>query len=77
MPLRGFSLGQVPRPPHLAEALQVETNQGVAEPLAPLLGGSTFSFGLILAVALLGIGSGGLAYSLLFGRRRSASVECR
>ncbi|PYK31603.1 MAG: spermidine synthase, partial [Verrucomicrobia bacterium] len=43
--------------------------------LAPLLGGSTFSFGLILAVALLGIGSGGLAYSLLFGRRRSASVR--
>jgi spermidine synthase len=30
--------------------------------LAPLLGGSTFTFGLILAVALLGIGSGSLAY---------------
>jgi spermidine synthase len=35
--------------------------------LAPLLGGSTYSFGLILAVALLGIGLGGLAYG--FGPR--------
>ena len=33
--------------------------------LAPLLGGSTFSFGLILACALLGIGSGGVAYAFL------------
>jgi len=31
--------------------------------LAPLLGGSTYSFGLILAVALLGIGLGGLGFS--------------
>jgi spermidine synthase len=38
--------------------------------LAPLLGGSTYSFGLILAVALLGIGSGGAAYAL----RRSDRV---
>jgi spermidine synthase len=30
--------------------------------LAPLLGGSSYSFGLILSVALLGIGVGGLAY---------------
>ncbi len=30
--------------------------------LAPLLGGSTYSFGLILATALLGIGVGGLAF---------------
>ena len=36
--------------------------------LAPLLGGSTFTFGLILAVALFGIGAGGLLYAL-FGRR--------
>ena len=36
--------------------------------LAPLLGGSTFTFGLILAVALLGIGAGGLLYAI-FGRR--------
>jgi len=31
--------------------------------LAPLLGGSTYTFGLILAVALLGIGVGGLLYA--------------
>jgi spermidine synthase len=33
--------------------------------LGPLLGGSLFTFGLILAVALAGIGTGGLAYALL------------
>jgi len=38
--------------------------------LVPLLGGSTYSFGLILAVALLGIGLGGAAYAL----RRSDRV---
>lgn len=32
--------------------------------LAPLLGGSTFTFGVILALALAGIGLGGLAYSV-------------
>jgi len=37
--------------------------------LAPLLGGSTFTFGLILAVALAGIGVGGLAYAALFANR--------
>ncbi|HST30572.1 MAG TPA: fused MFS/spermidine synthase [Chthoniobacterales bacterium] len=42
--------------------------------LAPLLGGSTFSFGLILAVALLGIGLGGIAYGF-FGLQRSASLQ--
>jgi spermidine synthase len=42
--------------------------------LGPLLGGSTFSFGLILAVALLGIGLGGVAYGS-FGLKRSASLE--
>ncbi|MEM1030226.1 MAG: fused MFS/spermidine synthase [Myxococcota bacterium] len=31
--------------------------------LAPLLGGSTYTFGLILTVALLGIGIGGLMYT--------------
>lgn len=36
--------------------------------LAPLLGGSTFTFGLILAMALLGIALGGTAYSLVSGR---------
>jgi len=39
--------------------------------LAPLLGGTTFTFGLILAVALLGIGSGSFLYSLA---QRRASV---
>jgi spermidine synthase len=38
--------------------------------LCPLLGGSTFTFGLILAVALLGIGLGGLIYAFGFGERR-------
>lgn len=42
--------------------------------LAPLLGGSTFSFGLILAVALLGIGLGGVAYALL-NLKRAASLQ--
>ncbi len=32
--------------------------------LSPLLGGTTFMFGLILAIALLGIGLGGAAYAL-------------
>ncbi len=38
--------------------------------LGPILGGTTFTFGLILAVALTGIGMGGAAYSLLFRDRR-------
>ena len=37
--------------------------------LGPLLGGSSYTFGLILAVALLGIGLGGLLYTQL-GRDR-------
>lgn len=41
--------------------------------LSPILGGTTFMFGLILAVALAGIGTGGAIYS--FGRRdRTASA---
>ena len=39
--------------------------------LAPLLGGSTFTFGLILAIALLGIGLGGAAYSFWGGGGRA------
>ncbi|HEY3054166.1 MAG TPA: fused MFS/spermidine synthase [Thermoanaerobaculia bacterium] len=35
--------------------------------LTPLLGGTTFTFGLILATALLGIGLGGAAYSFWSG----------
>lgn len=41
--------------------------------LAPLLGGSTFTFGLILAVALLGIGAGSILF-LLGNRARPASI---
>ncbi len=41
--------------------------------LGPLLGGSVFTFGLILAVALVGIGVGGLLYSLI-GVNRPASL---
>jgi spermidine synthase len=37
--------------------------------LAPILGGSTFTFGLILAMALLGIGAGGLLYGVAAGDR--------
>src|SRR5204862_2769382 len=40
--------------------------------LAPLLGGTTYTFGLILAVALAGIGSGGFGYALV--RRTRASL---
>lgn len=42
--------------------------------LAPLLGGSTFSFGGILAVALAGIGLGGAAYAV-FGRDKPATFR--
>jgi spermidine synthase len=37
--------------------------------LSPILGGSTFTFGLILAVALMGIGLGGAAYALFRANR--------
>lgn len=43
--------------------------------LAPLLGGSSYTFGLILAVALLGIGLGGLLYSLGSESRRPTLVS--
>ncbi len=42
--------------------------------LGPLLGGSVFTFGLILAVALAGIGAGGLLYAFV-GRDKPASVS--
>lgn len=42
--------------------------------LGPLLGGTTFTFGLILALALLGIGLGGAAYSVFF-RQRPATLQ--
>ena len=41
--------------------------------LGPLLGGSVFTFGLVLAVALAGIGAGGLLYALV-GRNRPATL---
>ncbi|HYM25922.1 MAG TPA: fused MFS/spermidine synthase [Vicinamibacterales bacterium] len=37
--------------------------------LAPLLGGSVFTFGLVLALALAGIGIGGLVYALVSSDR--------
>jgi len=42
--------------------------------LGPLLGGTVFTFGLILAVALLGIGLGGLFYSL-YGKNKPATLR--
>lgn len=36
--------------------------------LAPILGGTAFTFGLILCVALFGIGVGGIAYNFVFSR---------
>ena len=42
--------------------------------LSPLLGGSTFTFGLILAVALLGIGLGGALYAIA-GRRAGGTIS--
>jgi spermidine synthase len=39
--------------------------------LAPILGGTVFMFGIILAVALLGIGVGGLVYAALAPKRVS------
>jgi predicted membrane-bound spermidine synthase len=39
--------------------------------LAPILGGTTYTFGLILSVVLLGIGLGGIAYPLIFRSRRA------
>ena len=41
--------------------------------LGPILGGSVYTFGLVLAVALAGIGIGGLLYALA-GARRPPSV---
>lgn len=43
--------------------------------LAPLLGGTTYTFGIILAVALTGIGIGGALYPLLFRRRSPTALH--
>ena len=45
--------------------------------LGPLLGGSVFTFGLILAVALAGIGIGGLLYALTSERSRRVALGIR
>ena len=37
--------------------------------LVPLLGGTVYTFGLVLATALLGMGTGGALYAVLFARR--------
>src|SRR2546428_8250720 len=42
--------------------------------LGPLLGGSVFTFGLVLAVALAGIGAGGLLYALGAGDPRASQI---
>ncbi len=42
--------------------------------LAPVLGGSTYTFGLILAVALAGIGLGGAAYPVIFRNRAPSAA---
>jgi spermidine synthase len=42
--------------------------------LAPLLGGSVFTFGLVLAIALVGVGLGGLAYALAAANRPATLV---
>jgi len=42
--------------------------------LAPILGGTSYTFGMILAVALAGIGAGGLIYSMGSRRRRPTLV---
>lgn len=42
--------------------------------LTPLLGGTTFMFGLVLAMALLGIGAGGAVYSFWRSDRAASAV---
>ena len=37
--------------------------------LGPILGGTVYTFGLVLAVALFGVGAGGLSYAVVFRRR--------
>lgn len=43
--------------------------------LGPILGGSTFTFGAILAVALAGIGAGGVLYPLLYRHRKPTFAD--
>jgi spermidine synthase/MFS family permease len=39
--------------------------------LGPILGGTTFTFGIILAIALFGIGAGGALYAVFWSNRRT------
>ena len=43
--------------------------------LGPILGGTTFTFGLILTAALAGIGMGAAAYPWFFPRRRLVTID--
>lgn len=69
-------------PPHAGFALWAAAVVGFAfllmelvwyRMLGPILGGSTFTFGLILAMALLGIGLGGFVYALV-GQKREPTL---
>lgn len=42
--------------------------------LAPILGGTTYTFGLVLAIALLGMGTGGVLYTFR-GQRSAATLR--
>src|ERR1019366_6391117 len=73
-----LDLPDLPAPPALPFLLVASGTVGFAfflmelvwyRLLAPLLGGSVFTFGLVLAVALAGIGVGGLLYSLVSNDR--------
>jgi spermidine synthase len=43
--------------------------------MGPILGGSTYTFGVILAVALVGIGTGGLMYGVSAAQRRPSGLH--
>ncbi len=69
---RDFDLGFRPRLIYLTAAVLGFTFFALElvwyRMLGPILGGTAFTFGLILCVALFGIGVGGLAYNFVFRR---------